>query len=101
MLNYGQILKLLDAGYTREEINQMNQEPEPEPEQTPEPEAQQPDQTLALNDALSGLLNEIKAGIRDLQAANILQLQQKDEPAKKPMTDVEALEELIRPKRAK
>ena len=34
-MNYNEIIKLLDAGYSREEILQMKNEPEPAPE--PEP----------------------------------------------------------------
>ena len=40
-MNYNEIIKLLDAGYTREEILQMDEkepEPAPEPESAPEPE---------------------------------------------------------------
>ena len=38
-MKYEEIIKLLDAGYTREEILQMDEhEPEPAPEPEPEPE---------------------------------------------------------------
>ena len=38
-MNYTEIIRLLDAGYSREEILSMNDEPSPEPtpEPTPEP----------------------------------------------------------------
>ena len=38
-MNLDQIFKLIDAGYTKEEIQQLGQlEPEPEPKKQPEPE---------------------------------------------------------------
>ena len=38
-MNVEQIIKMIDAGYTKEEIEKMTQ-PEPEPKQEPEPKPQ-------------------------------------------------------------
>lgn len=71
-MKYEEIIKLLDAGYSREEILQMDEhEPEPaaEPEPAPEPEPEPaPD--------MSGIMDEMKKMFSDLTkeltAANIM-----------------------------
>ena len=76
-----EIIKLLDAGYTKDEIIEMTQEPEPqEPEpQEPEPQQEQqepePQQPVTDNE-ITAAVNEFKTAIDDLKkefiAANIM-----------------------------
>lgn len=97
-MKYQEILELLKAGYTREEIEAMNQ-PEDQPEDHQEDKTE--DQTPALQqvtDQLAGYLKQINDRIMDLQAANIYNAQQPDTTADHPKTAEEALEELIRPR---
>ena len=69
-MKYEEIIKLLDAGYSREEIIEMDKkEPEPTPEPEPEPEpTPAPD--------MSGMMDEMKKMFSDLTkeltAANIM-----------------------------
>lgn len=95
MKTFKEIVKLLDAGFTHDEILAMEEEPvQPAaPEIPEEPEsAAQP----APEDVLAGLIQKIDRKLTELQAANIYNQQM---PTEQPhaMTDVEALEELIRP----
>ena len=96
-MNYSEIIKLLDAGYTREEILNM-QKPEEQAPEDPAPEDPEPapDVAQAAVDRLTTLLTTIDGRIKDLQATNILQAQQPagDNHVK---TAEEALTELIRP----
>ena len=62
-----QIFKLIDAGYTKTEIEAMTQpEPTPAPDPTPEP---QPDPTPAPenNPEMEGLRNDLKAAKEQIQ----------------------------------
>ena len=96
MKTLNEIIKLLDAGFTRDEILAMEEEqttaPEPAaPEQTEEPTAQN-----SIMQAVNDMLAKMDSKLTELQAANIYNQQM---PTEQPhaMTDVEALEELIRP----
>ena len=95
MKTFKEIVKLLDAGFTRDEIlamEEQEQAPEPAaPEQTEEPAAQN-----AVMQAVNEMLAKMDHKLTELQAANIYNQQM---PTEQPhaMTDVEALEELIRP----
>lgn len=96
-MTYEDIIKLLDAGYTREEIINM-QQPEPAPEDpAPEDPTPAPDPAQAAVDKLTTLLTTIDGRIKDLQAANILQAQQPGGQDNHVKTAEEALTELIRP----
>ena len=71
-MKYEEIIKLLDAGYSREEILEMDKkEPEPSPEPEPEPE---PEPAPAPD--MSGIMDEMKKMFSDLTkeltAANIM-----------------------------
>lgn len=98
MKSFKEIIKLLDAGFTHDEILAMEEEPdqpaEPETPEEPVPAAQP-----APEDVLAGLIQKIDRKLTELQAANIYNQQM---PTEQPhaMTDVEALEELIRPHKA-
>lgn len=73
-----EIIKLLDAGYTKEEILEMNKDPEQpeheEPEQPEQPEHEEPVQPDV--NEMSAAVKEFKTAIDDLKkefiAANIM-----------------------------
>lgn len=95
MKSFNEIIKLLDAGFTHDEILAMEEEPaQPAAPETPEEPA--PAAQPAPEDVLAGLIQKIDRKLTELQAANIYNQQI---PTEQPhaMTDVEALEELIRP----
>ena len=80
-MKYDEIIKLLDAGYSREEIMKMD-EPDPKPNET-KPDETKPDETKP-EDVLKGFADEVKAAIKDLTkeitAANIMASRQQPEP---------------------
>ena len=95
MKTFNEIIKLLDAGFTHDEILAMEEEPaQPAAPETPDEPA--PAAQPAPEDVLAGLIQKIDRKLTELQAANIYNQQM---PTEQPhaMTDVEALEELIRP----
>lgn len=75
-MNYSEIIKLLDAGYSREEILQMKtEEPAPAPEPEPDPEPEQ-----VSTDAIMTEVKEMFAEMRkELTAMNILNSRQQDD----------------------
>lgn len=94
-----EIIKLLDAGYSKDEIMEMNKEPEqqeesqePEQEVQPEPE-QQPEQ-----EDMTAAVKEFKSAIEDLKkefiAANIMASNQAGE---KEVTAETAVANIINP----
>lgn len=79
-MNFSEVKQLLDAGFTADEIRQMNApaaEPVPETDGTPEePQpAAAPEQTPAaapeLDERLTGLNNTINQLIKTIQASNL------------------------------
>lgn len=97
-MTYKEILKLLEAGYTRDEINEMHEQDiqQPEPEPAPEPE-QKPEQPgLDAQSAIAALLGKMDQKLTELQAANILAMQQPG-VAEKEKTPEDILGELMRP----
>lgn len=75
-MNYNEIIKLLDAGYSREEILQMDaKEPEPAPEPEPEPEP--------APDPMASIMTEVKDMFADLRkeltAMNIMNSRLQDD----------------------
>ena len=98
MKAYNEIIKLLEAGFTHEEILAM-EEQQPEPEPAPEPEQAQPAESPDLAGQLMELIGRMDKKITELQAFNIYTSQQ-PEQEQHVMTDVEALEEIIRPYRS-
>lgn len=75
-MNYNEIIKLLDAGYTREEILQMDEkEPEPAPEPEPEPEPA-PDPTAAIMTEVKDMFAEMR---KELTAMNIMNSRLQDD----------------------
>ena len=102
MKTYNEIIKLLDAGFSREEILAMEeqaQDPEPEtPEQTEEPSAPQQAEN-AIMQAVNNMLEKMDRKLTELQAANIYTSQQPGGAEPHEKTAEEALEELVRPYR--
>lgn len=95
MKNFNEIVKLLDAGFTRDEILAM-EEQAPDPEPAAPEQAEEPAAENAIMQAVNDMLAKMDHKLTELQAANIYNQQI---PTEQPhaMTDVEALEELIRP----
>lgn len=77
-MNYNEIIKLLDAGYSREEILQMDaKEPEPAPEPEPEPE---PAPEPVTTDSIMAEVKEMFAEMRkELTAMNIMNSRLQDD----------------------
>lgn len=75
-MNYNEIIKLLDAGYSREEILQMDaKEPEPAPEPEPEPEPS-PDPTADIMTEVKEMFAEMR---KELTAMNIMNSRLQDD----------------------
>ena len=72
-MNYNEIIKLLDAGYSREEILQMKNEPEPAPEPAPEPEPVSMD---AIMTEVKDMFAEMR---KELTAMNIMNSRLQDD----------------------
>ena len=74
-MKYEEIIKLLDAGYSREEILEMDKEPAPEPDQAPAPEPD-PAPTDTPAPDMAGMMEEMKKMFSDLTkeliASNIM-----------------------------
>lgn len=77
-MNYNEIIKLLDAGYSREEILQMDsKEPEPAPEPEPEPAPEPaPDPTAAIMTEVKDMFAEMR---KELTAMNIMNSRLQDD----------------------
>lgn len=81
-MNYTDIIKLLDAGYTREQILEMKDEPAPDPEPAPMEDKQEPD----THDIMESVMTEVKDMFaemkKELTAMNILNSRQEGEEFK-------------------
>ena len=107
-MNSAEILKLIEAGYTKADIDAMNQEPAAEPEETPEadpeqepqPEPEPANNELAeVKEQLQETQKQLQDLIRQMQRNNLktasVNIRPEDDLMKR--TD-EAMAELIRPK---
>lgn len=107
-MNSAEILKLIEAGYTKADIDAMNQEPaaDPEPEETPEAEPEQEQQPEPASNELAEVKEQLQETqkqlqdlIRQMQRNNLktasVNIRPEDDLMKR--TD-EAMAELIRPK---
>lgn len=71
-----EVIKLIDAGYSKEEIDKMLQ-PEPDPEPDPEPEpTQEPKQEPAVDPVLKEL-QDLKKAVYAMNIMNSAQPEQK------------------------
>lgn len=81
-MNYTDIIKLLDAGYTREQILEMKEEPAPDPEPAPAEDKPEPD----THDIMESVMTEVKDMFaemkKELTAMNILNSRQEGEEFK-------------------
>ena len=73
-MNVEQIIKMIDAGYTKEEIEKMTQ-PEPKPEPKPEPEPE-PKPEAKPEPAVDPVLKELQDLKKAVYAMNIMQSSQ-------------------------
>ena len=71
-MNVEQIIKMIDAGYTKEEIEKMTQ-PEPEPKPEPKPEAKP---EAKPEPAVDPVLKELQDLKKAVYAMNIMQSSQ-------------------------
>ena len=78
-MKYEEIIKLLDAGYSREEILEMDNEPAPEDKKDPAPEDKQDPAPEGKKDPapdMTGMMEEMKTMFSDLTkeliASNIM-----------------------------
>ena len=96
MMKSEDIIKLLDAGYTKEEIKEMETEQEVKPEQEQPEQEVKPDDT---SDRIEQMQNQINNLIKQMQLNNLksasVNILPEDDLERK--TD-EAMAELIRPK---
>ena len=97
-MKYEEIIKLLDAGYSRDEILKMDEpadDPKPDDPKSddPKPDDPKPDN----NDILKGFADEVRDAIKDLTkeitAANILGSRQRAE-----QDDEDIIAKIINPK---
>ena len=92
-MKYEDIIKLIDAGYSRDEILKMN-DPAPEPESEPEPE---PEPEPAPAPDMSAMMDEMKTMFADLtkelMAANIMHSRRAGEDD----TDEDIIAKIINP----
>ena len=106
-MNSKDLMKLVDAGFTKEEILQIASasvyNPTPEPEApAPEPEAHAPepaDNSTELLNVMQGLTSQMNTLTRALQASNILRAEQAG--TGKPDTVDDILATIINPIKAK
>ena len=78
-MKYEEIIKLLDAGYSRDEILAMKEEQEPAPdpkEPEPEPAPKPADITAGIMEEVKGMFAEMK---KELTAMNIMNSRQESD----------------------
>lgn len=76
-MNYNEIIKLLDAGYSREEILQMD-EKEPEPAQEPEPSTE-PEPAPSMDSIMTEVKDMFAEMRKELTAMNIMNSRLQDD----------------------
>ena len=100
-MDYNEIIKLLDAGYTREEIMAMKTEPEEKKPEEKKPEEKKPDETKPDNDNdMSTLVKEMRDMFSEMRkeftAFNIMSSRQPEEK-----TPEDIIANIINPTRKK
>ena len=81
-MNYTEIIKLLDAGYTREEILNMKEDPAEEKQEDPTEEKQEPDTPDIMESVMTEVKDMFAEMKKELTAMNILNSRQKGEESK-------------------
>ena len=81
-MNYTDIIKLLDAGYTREQILEMKEEPAPDPEPAPAEDKQEPDTHGIMESVMTEVKDMFAEMKKELTAMNILNSRQEGEEFK-------------------
>ncbi len=68
-MKYEEIIKLLDAGYTRDEIMAMKDEPEEKKPEEKKPEEKKPEETSGSNDdsGMSDLVKEMRDAFSEMK----------------------------------
>lgn len=98
-MKYEEIIKLLDAGYSREEILKMGEAPE---EKKPEEKAPEEKQSDEQPDLMSGVMEEVKGMFaemkKELTAMNIMNSRQ---PADSEKTSEDIIASIINPTKQK
>lgn len=96
-MQYTEIIKLLDAGYSREEIMAMKDEPTPE---ETKPEEQKPEETKPEENGMSELVKEMRDAFSEMRkeftAFNIISSRQPEEK-----TPEDIIANIINPTRKK
>lgn len=96
-MQYTEIIKLLDAGYSREEILAMKDEPKPE---EPKPEETKPEETKPEETGMSDLVKEMRDAFSEMRkeftAFNIMSSRQPEEK-----TPEDIIANIINPTRKK
>ena len=93
-MKYEEIIKLLDAGYSRDEILAMKEEPAPAPDPTdpePTPAPEPADITAGIMEEVKGMFAEMK---KELTAMNIMNSRQESDDVK---TGEDILASIINP----
>lgn len=93
-MKYEEIIKLLDAGYSREEILAMKEEQEPAPypaEPEPAPTPEPADITAGIMEEVKGMFAEMK---KELAAMNIMNSRQESDEVR---TGEDILASIINP----
>ena len=96
-MKYEEIIKLLDAGYSRDEILAMKEEPQPAPDPEPTPDDPEPapvpaaDITAGIMEEVKGMFAEMK---KELTAMNILNSRQESDEVR---TGEDILASIINP----
>ena len=91
-MKYDEIIKLLDAGYSREEI--LNMQDAPEEQQEDAPEEQQEDAPVSMDAIMSEVKDMFAEMKKELTAMNILNSRQSGEDNK---TSEDVLASIINP----
>ena len=93
-MKYDEIIKLLDAGYSRDEILNMQDEPAPEEKQKPAPEEKSEPAPVNMDAIMSEVKDMFAEMKKELTAMNILNSRQKAEESK---TSDDILANIINP----
>lgn len=93
-MKYDEIMKLLDNGFTREEILNMEEAPEDKQEDAPAPEVKQEDAPVSMDVIMSEVKDMFAEMKKELTAMNILNSRQSAETER---TSEDILASIINP----